>query len=55
MGYLIALCIGFALGWLSAALLISGARVQTGMSAENIHPNPGVDPACEICQLMGNS
>jgi hypothetical protein len=52
MGYLLALCIGFAIGWLSATLLISGSRMKTGVVGTQT-PAEGVDPVCESCQLMG--
>ena len=52
MGYLLALFIGFAIGWLSAALFISGMRMKTGIVGRST-PATGVDPVCESCQLMG--
>ena len=52
MGYLLALFIGFAFGWLSANLFISSSRMKTGSVGRHT-PVKGVDPVCESCQLMG--
>jgi len=53
MGYLLAFFIGFALGWLSAALFISSSRAKIRPAAGKGKTTPGVDPICESCQLMG--
>ena len=53
MGYLLALLIGFAIGWISAALFISSSRAKVRPAAGTSAGTPGVDPICESCQLMG--
>ena len=44
MGYLIALFIGCALGWLAAALFMSGSRLKAGLAGRQDTPEPAVGP-----------
>ncbi len=52
MGSLTALFIGFALGWLAAALLISSPRLQAGLARGQDALEPGVDPVEESRRLV---
>jgi len=52
MGSLTALFIGFALGWLAAALLLFSSRLQAGLARRQDTLEPGVDPVDESCRLV---
>ena len=54
MGYLLAVSIGFAAGWISAALFIPGQRLRAKPASRQESIDSGADPVCESCRLMGN-
>jgi hypothetical protein len=54
MGYLLAVFIGFVVGWNSAALFFPAHRLRVTPKGRQVNPNPGAEPVCKRCPLMGN-
>jgi uncharacterized membrane protein YciS (DUF1049 family) len=54
MGYLLVLSIGFAIGWVTAALFISSAQIKDKAGDRQDKIAPGVEPVCDDCRFMGN-
>lgn len=54
MGYLLAVFIGFAVGWVSAALFIPAHGLRVTPKGRQVKTNPGTEPVCKSCPLMGN-
>jgi len=55
MGYLIALFIGFALGWLASALFMSSSRLKARLTGRQDTHELGVDPIYENYQPMSKA